>query len=90
MKKMFRDLRIGEKFYPPIESEKMDLRIMLIKVSQLSLTGEPPWNTKATKNVYVSNGQINAVVIGSPDNETTGYFDFFPDDLMVYPENLMC
>lgn len=90
MRKAFKDLRLGEKFYPPRDKGNMDLRTQSIKVSPIQLTTNPPWeNIKVTPNVITHRNTFNAVIIASP-NDVSGYYDFVPDDTMVYPENLMC
>lgn len=89
MTKMFKKLRVGEKFYPPRDDGTMDLRLAEIKVSAIHLVESGPWpNLKVTPNV-VKHGHINAVITHSP-NGTDGFYDFIPDETMVYPENAQC
>lgn len=91
MKKRFGELRVGEKFYPPLDDGKMDLFSQLIKVTAIRLTSDPPWEgIKFTPNVILHKGKFNSVIIQSANNESNGYYDSVPDDLMIYPENLMC
>lgn len=91
MRKKFGELRVGEKFYPPLDDGKMDLNFQLIKVSAIQLTSNPPWNgIKLTPNVVLHKGKFNSVILQSADNESSGYYDFVPDDIMVFPENLIC
>lgn len=91
MKKRFGELRIGEKFYPPLKNGQMDLRFQLIKVSFIRITSVPPWEgIKFVPNVVLHKGRFNSVIIQSVDNESNGYYDFVPDDTMIFPENLMC
>ena len=92
MRKAFKNLRLGEKFYLPLDGKTggLDLRKQLIKVSPIQITTNPPWETiKVTPNVITHAGMFNAVIIASP-NDVNGYYDFVPDDTMVYPENLVC
>lgn len=89
--KKFKDLVIGESFYPPMNNHKMDLKWQLMKVSQVHLTEPPPWETlKTTQNVIDNNGHFNSVVVRSIDDKTNGYYDFIPDNALVYTEPPRC
>lgn len=100
MRKAYKSLRVGEKFYPPLDNDKMDLRFQMMKISTIVLTTPPPWGDGLNVTLNVMKGVekdgetkyfFNAVIINSPpENRVDGYFDYLPDDLMVYPENLMC
>lgn len=85
--KKFKDLAIGEPFYPPMKNGKMDLRWQLIKVSQIKIAAPPPWEAiKSTPNVINQKGLFNSVVVRSFDNKSNGYYDFIPDGTLVYTE----
>lgn len=83
MKKLFRDLRIGDKFYPTIKGQ-MNLNSRYIKVSEIALpvSGEPSClvTTSAFKHT-----RFNCVIVESPNN-LNGYFHFAHDDDLVFPE----
>lgn len=98
MQKKFGDLKLGERFYLPLEKGGLDIRFQFMKTPAVDLTTPPPWDSKfkATPNVikgYKTAGGIkygfNSIIIASPEG-TAGFYDYVPDDLMVFPENLTC
>ena len=90
MKKKFGSLRLGEKFYPPRDDGTMDIHLCLIKVSKIYMTKPGPWFGVGSTHNAILHQHLNAVIISSPKDEITGYYDYLTDDVMVYPENLMC
>lgn len=86
MKRVFKYLKIGEKFYPIGLDGRIDLRLVLMKISRILLTSsnpEPTESFKVTQNVIEAK-MINAAVLTSPDGAQDGYYDFIPDDAAAF------
>lgn len=89
MKKIFKEVRIGEKFYPAKDKGGMDLGVVLMKVGAIQFTFPGPWTGLNTTDNVLRYSGINAVIVGSPkEKNIDGTYDFITDDQQIYPANL--
>lgn len=88
MKKVFRELRIGERFYESNENQGMNLQRQLIKVDTLKIS-RPEQLAGITERAK-KKGMFNCVIVSDADNWAEGYYDLVPFDSLVWPQNLLC